>query len=435
MKLLHVSDIHFGVENYSKIDTVTGLPTRLKDFVDAFDRAIDTAVAAGVDAVLFTGDAYKNRDPNPTVQREFAKRIMRLVEKKVPVFLLTGNHDLPTMATRAHSIEIFETLAVTGVHVARQIELTVIQTRSGPLQVVALPWLTRHNLITREEYRGRSLDELNQLLLTKIETLLYEAIRKLDPKIPAVLAVHASIVGATFGSERSIMLGNDLLIQKSMLGAEHFDYIAVGHIHKHQSLEAGDTAIVYPGSLERIDFGEEKEDKGFVLVEIDDPGGGPVTRHTEWKFVVDPLVRAFRTLDINIEGLAADDLLNPTAAAVQAMQREADKMKNGGLKNAIVRVRLKLSSDQQGALREDELRRTLNELGVYHIAAIAQEVDRVRRIRLGGDSTTGLSPMEVLQKYLETKSVKADRIELLLKHAQALINGAAGEATAEPPPF
>ena len=158
---------------------------------------------------------------------------MRLVQRKVPVLLLTGNHDLPNMSTRAHSIEIFETLAVPGVYVARAIELFKIPTKSGLLQVVSMPWLTRQNLITREEYRGRSLEELNQLLLEKMENLLKQVTRQLDPQYPAVLAVHASIVGATYGSERSIMLGQDLALQKSILGAENFDYIAVGHIHKH----------------------------------------------------------------------------------------------------------------------------------------------------------------------------------------------------------
>lgn len=434
MKLLHVSDIHFGIENYSRIDPVTGLPTRLQDFVAAFDRAIDRGLEVGVDAVLFTGDAYKNRDPNPTVQREFAKRIMRLVHHKVPVFLLTGNHDLPNMSTRAHSIEIFETLAVPGVYVARGIELFKVPTKSGLLQIISMPWLTRQNLITREEYRGRSLEELNQLLLEKMENLLKQQIRRLDTQYPAVLAVHASIVGATYGSERSIMLGQDLALQKSILGAENFDYIAVGHIHKHQNLQAGDTALVYPGSLERIDFGEENDDKGIVLIEIDDPGGGKITRQTTWGFVPDFLVRAFRTLDLDIEDIAEDSLLNPTAAAVQAIQREAGRLKGPGLKNAIVRVRLKLRADQLAGLREDELRRSLTEFDIYHLAGIERKIDRPRRVRLAGASVEGLTPLQLLEKYLETKNVRPERIELLLKYAHSLVHGAPPENGSSEPP-
>ncbi len=424
MKLLHVSDIHFGIETYSKIDPVTGLPSRLRDFVEAFDRAIDHALTEKVDAVLFTGDAYKNRDPNPTVQREFAGRIMRLVEQGIPVFLLTGNHDLPSMSTRAHSLEIFKTLAISGVHVARDIGLYTMPTKAGPLQIVSVPWLTRQALITREEYKGRTVEELNQLLMTKMENVLTEQVRKLDPTLPAVLAVHASLYGALYSSEREIMLGQDFTVQKSLLRAECFDYIAFGHIHKHQSFEAGDTPIVYPGSLERINFGEEKEDKGFILVDIQPNGGGRSTRRTDWKFIHDPLVRAFRTLDLTIEDLAEDDLLNPTAAALQSLQREVAQLRNGGLHGAIVRVNLKLRPDQQAQLRLEELRRALTEFGAYHIAAINPVVNRPRRIRLAGAAVEGLTPLELLERYFETKSVRPDRRELLMKHAYALVHGA-----------
>jgi exonuclease SbcD len=348
--------------------------------------------------------------------------------------LLTGNHDLPNMSNRAHSIEIFETLAVPGVYVARGIEIFKIPTKSGLLQVISMPWLTRQNLITKEEYRGRSLEELNQLLLEKMENLLKQQIKQLDPQYPAVLAVHASIVGATYGSERAIMLGQDLALQKSILGAEHFDYIAVGHIHKHQDLRAGDTSLVYPGSLERIDFGEENDQKGIVLINIDDPGGGIVTRLTEWKFIEDPLVRPFRTLDLDIEDLAEDSLLNPTSAAIQAIEKEAGRLKGPGLKNAIVRVRLKLRPDQLAGLREDELRRSLLEYDIYHLAGIERKVDRPRRVRLGGASVEGLSPLQLLEKYLETKSVRPERIELLLKHAHGLVHGAAPESGAPEQP-
>lgn len=425
MRLLHISDIHFGMENYSKLDPQTGLSTRLLDFTAAFDRAIDRALQAGVDLALFTGDAYKSRDPNPTVQREFAKRIARLAQANIPVFLLTGNHDLPNMATRAHSIEIFETLSVPNVYVARKIDLITIPTRSGPLQIVSLPWLTRSNLLTREEYRGRTLDELNQIMLEKMERMLQDKVRLLDSNIPAVLAVHASLDGATIGSERSIMLGQDLCVPKSLLSADHFDYVAFGHIHKHQSFIAGDTPIVYAGSLGRIDFGEEKEDKGYVIVDIDDPGGGRLTRHTEWQFQADNESRRFHTVEINLEDLEENGLIGPTEAVLQRLRGESIRASNGkGLKEAIVRLRLKMRADQEATLREEEIRHALErEFEVYYIAAINREVERTRRTRMAGLNIEELTPLQLLEKYLLSKNVAPQRLELLLKHADALING------------
>ena len=95
MKILHTADIHLGTELYGHYDPLTGASSRLQDFATALDHAVDYAIAERVDLFLFAGDAYKTRDPSPTQQREFALRLRRLLEASVPVFLLTGNHDMP----------------------------------------------------------------------------------------------------------------------------------------------------------------------------------------------------------------------------------------------------------------------------------------------------------------------------------------------------
>ena len=112
IRVLHTADIHIGVENYSRTDPTTGLPTRLLDFLNVLDEAVDFALANDIDLFIVAGDAYKSRDPSQTHQRELAKRIIRLTENNVSVFLLVGNHDLPNAVGRATSLEIFPTLAV-----------------------------------------------------------------------------------------------------------------------------------------------------------------------------------------------------------------------------------------------------------------------------------------------------------------------------------
>ncbi len=80
IRLMHFADVHFGVENYGRFDPATGLPSRLVDFRDALNAAIDIALEANVELAVFAGDAYKTRDPNQTHQREFAacRRACRL---------------------------------------------------------------------------------------------------------------------------------------------------------------------------------------------------------------------------------------------------------------------------------------------------------------------------------------------------------------------
>jgi exonuclease SbcD len=203
-----------------------------------------------------------------------------------------------------------------------------------------------------------------------------------------------------------------------MLKVENFDYVAVGHIHKQQVINA-EVPIVYPGSIERIDFGEEKEDKGFVIVEIADPGFGRNLRRTEHHFVPDYMTRPFRTLELNIEGIEDDGLLNPTSAVIQQLQRKASE---DGLAEAIVRLKIKLRPEQEGALRENEIRNALNEFKVYQIASITKETDRQRRTRLANISVEELTPIQLLEKYLESKRIDPQRMEILIKRADALIN-------------
>jgi len=68
--------------NYGCQDPETGPPLREMDFLKPLDEIVDTAITAQVDCVIFAGDGYKNRDPTPTLQREWGKRIMQ--NKPIP---------------------------------------------------------------------------------------------------------------------------------------------------------------------------------------------------------------------------------------------------------------------------------------------------------------------------------------------------------------
>ncbi|MCA1553102.1 MAG: exonuclease subunit SbcD, partial [Chloroflexi bacterium] len=195
MKILHFADLHLGMENYGRMDSASGMHSRLADFLRSFDELVNFAIAQDVDLVLFAGDAYRTRDPSPTQQREFATRVRRLRAANIPVFMLVGNHDLPNAAGRANSIEIFNTLAVEGVTLATQPGIDVIPTKSGAVQIVALPWVLRSIILTRDEYKNLPLTELNNLMLRKVSEILEVFINELDPTIPAILAAHGTVQG------------------------------------------------------------------------------------------------------------------------------------------------------------------------------------------------------------------------------------------------
>src|SRR4030042_1799727 len=180
MRIRHFADLHLGVETYGSVDPATGLSTRLTDVLRALDGVVEYAVGNGVDLVLFCGDAYKNRDPSQTHQREFAKRLRRLSEDGIPVFLLVGNHDLPNAIGRANAVEIFDTLAVSHIYVGNRLDTYRIPTKRGNVQVVALPWLRRGALLSREEAKNLSIDQVNDHLQEMMTRRLLDVISDLD---------------------------------------------------------------------------------------------------------------------------------------------------------------------------------------------------------------------------------------------------------------
>lgn len=403
IKLLHLADLHIGMENYGRVDPATGLHSRLLDYLNRLDEAIEFGLREQVDIVLIAGDVYKSRTPNPTHQREFARRIRRLREANVPVVILIGNHDTSPAIGRAHAIEIFDTLAVEGVTIADRPKLHRIETRSGPLQIIALPWITRHVFMTREDIQRASFLEVETMLLNRVDGFLQKTAEQLDPDVPAILTAHATIEGATTGIERQIMLGRDLALPRSLLAVPGIEYVALGHIHKHQQL-GSQPPIVYAGSIERIDFGEEHEPKGCVLVEIA-PGA------TSWRFH-ELAARPFTTIKVDVRGSA-----EPQPRVLMAIEREP-------VANAVVQVKIAARAEQAPQIHVEQIREALEARDAFHVAAITLDVDRVTRSRLGDQAhelLEGLTPRRALELYLRAKNTPEERIAELLAAADELL--------------
>jgi exonuclease SbcD len=406
VKILHFADLHLGVENYGRIDPATGLSSRLNDFLSALDQVVDYALVNRVDLVLFCGDAYKNREPTQTQQREFAKRINRLSTSNIPVFLLVGNHDMPNAIGRATTTEIFDTLAVKNVYVSNRPDIYHIPTASGTIQVVSLPWLRRSALLSKEDTKNLDFEQIKQKLQQVLTNIIATSVDKLDPTLPAILAAHVWVAGAQVGSESLMTIGQEHALLLSNVAHPAFDYVALGHIHKHQVLSEN-PPVVYAGSLERVDFGEEKEEKGFYLVDIEpDPASGQ--RRVSFKF--HPLSgRPFLTINVTLEQQDID----PTATVLRAIAEQEEK-----LRDSVVRLNVSLPAQIEGQLRDGDLREALKEA---HYFTIARDIQRETRLRLESGTAEDITPLEALKAWLESQKVSAERKQVLLEYGEKLI--------------
>lgn len=403
IRLLHFADLHIGMENYGKLDPSLGISSRVRDFLERLDEVKQYAFDHDADLVVFAGDAFKTRDPDPTQQREFAKRIKQLADK-IPVLLLVGNHDIPGMASKATSLDIFRTLEVPNVLVGRASGSQVIETKRGRVFLGWRAFPVRNRLMGLDDLRGASVEELDRALaefvLNELRDLAKQAA---DQAMPRVLAGHFSVTGAVFGSERSVMLGRDLAVPKSSLADPVWDYVGLGHIHKHQNLttnDPGSPPVVYSGSLERIDFGEEVEAKGFCWVELE-------RGHTRWEFVK-VHSRPFVTIKVD-----AQEAADPTSAVLA-------RIEGRDLKGAIVRVSVELKSHQEASLREREIEKALREAEVSTIAAISKNVEREVRTALGGVSPETLTPAQLVERYFVSKGKTPEAAAQYAKMAENL---------------
>ena len=406
MRILHFSDLHIGVENYGRPDPKTGLSTRLGDFLDSLDQVVEFALNEGVDLVLLAGDAYKGRDPTQTHQREFAKRLNRLSQAGIPTFLLVGNHDLPAASSRATAVDIFPTLEVANIHVGNSLKTYDVATPSGPLQVLAVPWPRRSAILSREDSRGMSIEQVRQTLEERLTDGIEAAASQLDPTIPAILTGHVTVNGATVGTERSMMLGQDHVLLVSALDRPQVEYLAQGHIHKHQILRPDPPMVVYSGSLQRVDFSEEGDEKGFCVIDLD-PAAPQGQRMTKFEFHK-LAARSFVTVDVTVE--RQDDA--PPATVVRAIPRKE-------IAGAVVRVRISLAAESDAHLKETEIRAALEP--AHFIASISREVAGTRRTRISPSEGEDLQPIQALGLYLDSRNIEGERREKIMRKAEELM--------------
>ena len=406
MKIIHLSDLHLGVETYGRINSETGLSTRLEDFLNAFDQVVDYALEEKIDLVLFCGDAYKSREPTQTQQREFAKRINRLATNDIPVFLLVGNHDLPNAIGRATTTEIFDTLAIKNVYVSNRPDIYRIPTKSGIIQVASLPWLRRSSLLSKEDTKNLTFEQINQKLQQVLTGVIASHADKLDPELPGILAAHVWVSGARIGSESSMTIGQEHMLMVSNIAHTAFDYIALGHIHKRQVLSEN-PPVVYAGDLARLDFSEEKDDKGFYLVEIE-PDETTGKRKVSFDFHT-VSGRCFLTIEVDIEPTD----INPTSTVLGAIAEQKEKVKD-----AIVRLQVSLPAELEGRLGDNDMRDALK--AAYYFT-IAKDIKRESRLRLGNWTAEEITPIDALKAYLESKNTSSERTKILLEYGEKLI--------------
>jgi len=259
VKIAHLSDTHLGYADLNVIGD-DGVPLRERDIYDAFDRAIEAIIAAGVDAVVHAGDLFHRASPTNRALTRGLAGLKRLTDAGLPVVVLAGNHDAPRTAFTGPILAALE--SIPGVHPLYRPQAQSV--RLGELVVHGVP----HMLDVEEFFAA------------------YDALAQV-PGAFNVLALHAS-VGAKFMMEE---FGEQVIEGARREKFAAFAYTALGHWHGYRVL-SGSGLAAYSGSTEHVGERELDKQKGWVLVDLADPAHPratfqPLSVRPQYKLTVD----------------------------------------------------------------------------------------------------------------------------------------------------
>jgi exonuclease SbcD len=251
VKIVHLSDTHLGWRELHHTDA-EGRNLREQDVYDVFARAIDRVLELEPAVVIHSGDLFHGYHPVSAALGVALDQIERLREAGIEFLVIAGNHSTPRVRAIAHPFSLLERFGVEAVHGQPR------ALRFGDLAVTAVPHSN-----DREEMVG------------------WIAAAEPDPEARFnVLVAHAGLEGLArvgAGEPGAVELPGELLEQVA-----GFDYIALGHLHQFDRPRVN---AVYPGSLERLSWGDRSPRKGIVEVDLE----------------AEPMDKAFLTLH-EIEG-------------------------------------------------------------------------------------------------------------------------------------
>lgn len=376
MKIVCFADFHLGVNSYGKIDPTTNLNTRILKALESLDEMIEYTIKKNIKIVVFAGDAYKNSIISSNVQAEFNKRMRKLVDNGIKVLLLDGNHDVDKIETKKSPLNVYDDLKVENLYQTRFHKEIELKIDNETIKFVFLP--TYH---TEAEIR-----EI-------VDNTTYDG-------IPIVYILHSTLRGANL---------NDWNIaeKETYIDPVIFDKTGVaacisGHLHKHQILY-NKPLVFYTGSLQRVDFSEEKQDKGFVVLDVEQDG-------TVTYDFIKVESQKFFTLDLDLIGESDE-----TDIIIDNLEMFKKK-----IENAIVRIRIDIN--KSNAINEARIYERAYELGAENVLDIQKKFQKQNTTRVAG-LTEHVDEYKALEMYYNGK----DNADKLIEKGKSIIEQAKKE--------
>lgn len=251
MKFLHVSDLHLGKRLHGR--------SLAEDHEVILGQILDLAARPDCDAVLIAGDVYNRAQPQPEAIAQFSRFLTRLAALKKPVFIVRGNHDGEAQLAYAAPL-----LSAGGLYVNEifdgHVQRVELRDAFGPLHVWLLPYIkpVQARRFFPDDDIATYADAV-RAVLSRID---------LDRSVRNVLITHQYVFGAEVSDSEERSVGGLDQIPPSVF--DGFDYVALGHLHRAQTLCGG--RLRYCGAPLVFSFDECDQQKSATFVTIGEKG-------------------------------------------------------------------------------------------------------------------------------------------------------------------
>ena len=256
MKLFHLADLHLGkcIHGYSMIE--------MGDQPYWMEQLLKKADELKPDAVVISGDVYDRAVPSKEAVNLFDDFLTRFSERKIPVLIISGNHDSGTRLAFADKLLCNQGIYLSG-EINREVKCVTLQDTYGPVHFWLVPYLfpTVVNVILNRD----DLKDYDSAMRALLEE------QPVNREERNVILSHQFVVT---GGEKPAMGGSETTVggigQIDASVFEGFDYVALGHIHNAQRM--GKEQVRYAGSPLSYHFSEAGQRKGLTVVEIREKG-------------------------------------------------------------------------------------------------------------------------------------------------------------------
>jgi exonuclease SbcD len=260
MKILHTGDWHVG-------KVLRGL-ARLDEQRAVLGEIVEVARREQPDLVAIAGDVFESAAPPPDAQALAWKTVLDLRATGAHVVVIAGNHD-PADSFDALR-PVFAGSDITVVGRPRRPEdggVVELTTRTGERCVVGLlPFVSQRGVVKAAELFALDLSDLAAVYATRLTRLIEALADRFRSDAVNLLVVHGTVRGGKHGGgERDAQTVFDYTFPGNAFPAS-VSYVALGHLHRRQELPAP-CPVWYSGSPFGVDFGEESDTKGVLLVE------------------------------------------------------------------------------------------------------------------------------------------------------------------------